>query len=50
MSERSLRELLHDAMAGDEPPVRQQLLGSAVRAAQEVYAASRAEKPALVTA
>ena len=34
MSERSLRELLHDAMAGDEPPVRQQLLGSAVRAAR----------------
>jgi hypothetical protein len=34
MSETSLRELLHDAMAGDEPPIRQQLLGSAVRAAR----------------
>ena len=34
MSETSLRELLHDAMTGDEPPIRQQLLGSAVRAAR----------------
>jgi hypothetical protein len=34
MSETSVRELLHDAMAGDEPPIRQHLLGSAVRAAR----------------
>jgi hypothetical protein len=34
MGETSVRELLRDAMAGDEPPIRQQLLGSAVRAAR----------------
>ena len=34
MSETNLRDLLHDAMAGDEPPIRQELLGSAVRAAR----------------
>jgi hypothetical protein len=34
MSETSVRDLLRDAMAGDEPPIRQQLLDSAVRAAR----------------